>query len=104
MARGSTLSFRNISPAKTQGYGRLLLNSIGRRLTHLLSYSRDIHHPWWELDDNLLADIGKTRGVAEIEKLRHRLAIRDPHDTLAPDLRVIGPLPWRRRPVRHTMD
>jgi len=103
MAKGSTLSFRGGSPAKSHSYGRLT-NSIGRSLTDLLSRMRAIGHPWWELDDYLLADIGKSRGDAEIEKLRHRLTIRDPRDPLAPDLRVLGPLPWCRWPAQRTMD
>jgi hypothetical protein len=78
MLTGNIRSFVDSSTARSNNYGRVLLNAIGRSLIALSFYLRNVGHPWWELSDNLLADIGKTPGDAEVEKLRHRPVIHDP--------------------------
>ena len=84
MLTGNIRPFVDSSTARSHNYGRVLLNAIGRSLIALSFYLRNVGHPWWELSDNLLADIGKTPGDAEVEKLRHRPVIRDPREALAP--------------------
>jgi hypothetical protein len=78
-------SLVDTSTAISDNYGRELLKGIGRSLIALSFYLRNAGHPWWGLGDHLLADIGKTRGDAEVEKLRHRPVIRDPRELFAPD-------------------
>ena len=85
MITGNIPSFVDGSTAVGRNYGRALLSGIGHGLSFLLLYLRNVGHPWWELSDHLLADIGKTPGDAEVEQLRHRPVIRDPSETLAPD-------------------
>src|SRR5215470_17179462 len=89
MLTGNTRSFIDSSTAVGRNYGRVPLNGIGRSLSVLLFYLRNVGHPWWELGDYLLADIGRTPGDAEVAKLRHRPVIRDSREALAPDA------PWR---------
>ena len=60
-----------------RNYGRVLLSSVGQRLNLL---SCKVVHPWWELGDYLLADIGKTPADAEVEKMRRRPLMRDPRE------------------------
>ena len=81
MATGNVPSLVDSSTVRSHNYSRVPFNIIGRSLVFLLSYLRIVSHPWWELGDYLLADIGKTSGDAEVEKLRHRPIIRDPRET-----------------------
>ena len=92
MLTGSIRSFVDSSTAVSHNYRHVLLNAIGHSLRVLLFYLRNVGHPWWELGDYLLADIGKTPGDAEVEWLRHRPAIRDPLEALTPR----GPFSRRR--------
>jgi len=85
MLTGNISSFVDSSTAVGRNYARALLSGIGCGLSFLLVYLRNVGHPWWELGDHLLADIGKTPDDAEVEKLRHRPVIRDPSEALAPD-------------------
>lgn len=71
------LLFVDNATAVGRNCGRALLNAIACRLSLLLLKVRNPGHPWWELGDYLLADIGKTPGEAEVEKRRRRPAIRD---------------------------
>ena len=73
------------STAVGRNFGRALLSGIRCGPSFLLAYLRNVGHPWWELGDRRLADIGKTPGDAEVEKLRHRPVIRDPSEVLAHD-------------------
>jgi hypothetical protein len=91
MLTGNIRSFVDSSTAVTHNYHRALLNRIRHGLSFLLSYLHNIGHPWWELGDYLLADIGKTPGEAEVEKLRHRPVIRDPRELSG------SAAPWRLR-------
>jgi hypothetical protein len=75
--------------AVDRNYARVAVNGMGRGLSVLLAYLRNVGHQWWELDDYHLADIGKTLGDAHVEKLRHRPVIRDAREILA------GDAPWR---------
>ena len=68
------------STALDRIYGRVLLSDISRSRRVRLFYLQNLGHPWCALGDYRLADIGKTRGDAEVEKLRHRLVIRDPRE------------------------
>jgi hypothetical protein len=61
-----------------RNFGRALLDGIGCSLNVLSFYLHNFNHPWWELGDCLLADIGMAPGDAEVEKLRHRPLIRAP--------------------------
>jgi hypothetical protein len=78
MLTGNIRSVVDSSTARSNNYGRVLLNAIGCSLIALSFYLRNVGHPWWELSDDLLADIGKTPGDAEVERLRHRPVIHDP--------------------------
>jgi hypothetical protein len=71
-----------------RSFGHVLSTAVGRGLAKLLSRLRAVRHPWWELSDYLLTDIGKTRGDTEVEKLRHRPTIRDPYETMSRDIRL----------------
>jgi hypothetical protein len=82
MLTGNIHSFVDNSAPVGRNYGRVLSNAIACRLTLLLFMVRNAGHPWWELGDHLLADIGKTRGEAEVEKLRHQPVIREPREYL----------------------
>jgi hypothetical protein len=84
MATGNVPSLVDSSTVRSHNYSRVPFNIIGRSLVFLLSYLRIVSHPWWELGDYLLADIGKTPGDAEVEKLRHRPVMRDPRELAAP--------------------
>jgi hypothetical protein len=88
MLTGNVCSFVDSLTAVDHNYGRVLLNVIGHSRSVILFYLRNVRHPWWELGNYLLADIGKTPGEAEVENLRHRPVIRDLHEALAPG----GPL------------
>ena len=80
------------STAVGRNYGRVVLNGVSGSLGVLLFYLRNVGHPWWELGDYFLADIGKTPGDAEVERLRHRPVIRDPREVSTPS----GPFSrWR---------
>ena len=61
----------------SRSFGHVLSTLIGSGLARLLSRLRAVRHPWCELSDYLLTDIGKTRGDAELEKLRHQPLIRN---------------------------
>jgi len=92
MLTGNIRSFVDGSTAVSHNYRHVLLNAVGHSLRVLLFYLRNVSHPWWELGDYFLADIGKTQGDAEVERLRHRPVIRDPREVSAPS----GPFPrWR---------
>jgi hypothetical protein len=78
MLTGNIRSFVDSSTAISRNYGSELLSGIGRSLITLSFYLRNAGQPWWELGDHLLADIGKTPGDAEVERLRHRPLILDP--------------------------
>ena len=82
MLTSNIRSFVDSSTAD-RNYSRVLLNGVGFSIRVLLFYLRNVGDPWWELGDYLLADIGKTPGDAEVEKLRHRPVIRDPREALA---------------------
>ena len=84
MATGNIPSLVDSSTVRSHNYSRVPFNIIGRSFVLFLSYLRNVSHPWWELGDYLLADIGKTPADAEVERLRHRPVIRDPHESLAP--------------------
>jgi hypothetical protein len=88
MLTGDIRALVDSSTEVNHKYGSVLLNGIGRSLRTLLLKLPNISRPWWELDDYLLTDIGKTPADAEVEKLRHRTVIRDPRELLAPG----GPL------------
>ena len=81
MPTGNIPSLVDSSTVSSHNYSRVPLRIIGRSLVLLLFYLRNVSHPWWELGDYLLADIGKAPGDAEVEKLRHRPIIRDPRET-----------------------
>jgi hypothetical protein len=81
---GKIRSLVDSPTAVGRNFGRVLLNGIGCNLSVLLFCLRNVGHPWWGLGNYLLADIGKTPGDAEVEKLRHRPVIRDPRETSAP--------------------
>ena len=83
MLTGNIHSFVDTSTSVGRNYSRVLSNAIARRLSFLLFMVRNAGHPWWELGDHLLADIGKTRGEAEVEKLRRRAVIREPREDLS---------------------
>ena len=82
MLTGNIHSFVDNSASVGRNYARVLPNAIARRLSFLLFMVRNADQPWWELGDHLLADIGKTRGEAEVEKLRHRPVTREPREDL----------------------
>jgi hypothetical protein len=71
----------------SRSFGHVLSSLVRRGLANLSSRLRAVRHPWWELSGYLLTDIGKTRGDADIENLRHRPTIRDPHE-LTTDIRL----------------
>lgn len=73
---------------RRRSFGHVLSTLVGRGLAKLLSRLRAVRHPWWELSDYFLTDIGKTRGDAEFEKLRRRPTIRDPYEPMARDIRL----------------
>lgn len=74
--------------ARSRSLRHVLSAVVGQGLVRLLARLRAVRHPWWELRDDLLTDIGKTRGDAEVEKLRHRPIVRDPHELTAQDIRL----------------
>jgi hypothetical protein len=49
MLTDSVPSVANSSTAISHNHARVLLNAIGRCLYLLLSYLRNVGHPWWEL-------------------------------------------------------
>ena len=51
--------------------------TVNLAVARLLSRLRAVRYPWCELSDYLLTDIGKTRGDAELEKLRRQPLIRN---------------------------
>jgi hypothetical protein len=84
MPIGNIHSLIDKLPRRSHNYNPVLFDIIGQSLTVFLSYLRNIGRPWWELGDYLLVDIGKTTDDAEVEKLRHRVVIRDPHELSRP--------------------
>ena len=75
---GKIRSLVDSPTAVGRNFGRVLSKGIGCNLSVLLFYLRNVGHPWWELGDYLLADIGKTPSDAEVEKLRQRPLIGVP--------------------------
>jgi len=62
---------------RSRSFGHVLSTLVGSGLARLLSRLRAVRYPWCELSDYLLTDVGKTRGDAELEKLRHQPLIRN---------------------------